>query len=158
MVTNEQVRRIALFFLFSLMDEKTALHAAGRVIASVKAAYPAGKPQTISNAELIKSCWGQWPQHRKLARTHVGNQAKVPNNVAQSSTLIPSSAWALPERADLGPWMKFHRSAADEEIVAVTLMNILGFSENEIAHGLNVSVGTVRYRVGNAIRKLGANA
>lgn len=146
MVTDEQVRRIALFFLFSLMDEKTALHAAGRVIASVKAAYPAGKPQTISNSELIKSCWGQWPQHRKLARTHA------------NSAPIPSSAWALPERADLGPWMKFHRSAADEEIVAVTLINILGFSENEVAHGLNVSVGTVRYRVGNAIRRLGASA
>jgi DNA-directed RNA polymerase specialized sigma24 family protein len=52
--------------------------------------------------------------------------------------------------------MKFHRSASDEEIVAASLSKLLGFAEQDIAVGLNVSIGTVRYRIGKAVRQIGA--
>ncbi len=41
------------------------------------------------------------------------------------------------------------------EVEAVLLSKILGFSDNEIAEGLGVTSGTVRYRIGRGLRHLG---
>jgi DNA-directed RNA polymerase specialized sigma24 family protein len=69
---------------------------------------------------------------------------------------IPNMAWDLPDRTDLGSWMKFQKSASDEELIVITFVKILGFSEKDISTALNVSAGTVRYRVGKAVRQIGA--
>jgi hypothetical protein len=145
MVADEQVRRIALFFLFSLMDEKMALQAAHTAIAQLKAAHPPGRngeETEISSREVIRLCRKIAAQYRKL----------LPRNRPMT---LPSSAWNLPKDIDLATWVRFQKDASDEEIIALVLAKILGYSEDEVAKGLEVSPGTVRFRIGKAVRQLG---
>jgi hypothetical protein len=61
----------------------------------------------------------------------------------------------IPENFDLGVWTSFLATAHPEESEAVLLSHILGFTDVEIATGIGVSEGTVRYRVGRGLRHLG---
>jgi hypothetical protein len=160
MITDEQARRIALFFLFSLVDEKVALQAAHKAAAQVKALStpkpgsgptpPDNSPQA-SNAAIIAILRKGFDQHRKL----------LPRN---RPMIEPDSSWVLPTHAgkasdlkyiDIQGWFRFQKDSSYTEIVAVVLAKILGFDEYDIAEGLNISIGTVRYRIGKGVRQLG---
>jgi DNA-directed RNA polymerase specialized sigma24 family protein len=149
MISDDLVRGIALFFLFSLMDEKAALLAAQKVVATLKAQQKprekSDSSESASRVALIKILRKTFEQQRKLQ----------PRN---RPTAPPSEAWVLPpELADVKPWQKFQKDAADVEIVAVVLSRILGMTDHEIAEGLNISLGTARYRVGKGMRHLGSS-
>lgn len=141
MITDEQVRWIALFFLFSFMEESSALQAAQRVIAQVKASAPKDAT-SVSNISIIRALRKTWDQQKK---SQSRNRTVVP----------PDHAWILPDHMDIGPWAKFQKEAASEQLLAVILSKVLKFSDQEIAEGLNISLGTARYRIGKGIRQLG---
>lgn len=160
MVSDEQVRWIALFFLYSLMDEKIALQSAHKAIASLKARGHGDTPRSNVDADtddapvarsggakvaIVRAVKKVWDQQRK----------SMPKN---RPVVMPESAWILPDHVDIAPWAKFQKDAADEQVIAVVLSRILGFSDQDIAEGLNVSLGTVRYRIGKGIRQLGSVA
>ncbi|MEK7358727.1 MAG: hypothetical protein AAB250_19940 [Bdellovibrionota bacterium] len=141
MLSDEQARGIALFFLFSLMDEKTALAAAHKAVASAKAAAPKAS-QTPSETAIVTVLRKTFETHRKL----------LPRNRPTEAPL----SWKLPPGIDAQAWAKFHQDSSDGEIVAIVLAKVLGFSEEAIAEGLNVSLGTLKYRIGKGMRQLGA--
>ena len=145
MVSDEQVRAIALFFLLSLMDEKVALQASEKVIANLKTKKARAETESVSDEALIQVLRQSHDQHRHL----------VPRNRA---TDAPQAAWDLPDKFDLVPWIKFQREAGENEILAVVLSRVLGFKDDVIASGLNVSLGTARYRIGKGMRQLGVHA
>ena len=150
MVTEEQVRWIGLFFLFSFMDEKTALLATHRTVAHLKATVAADREAeegktVITRDVLIKTLRKMFDQHRRL----------LPRN---RPTTQPESVWRLPDHFDIAAWSKFQKDSSDGEVVAVVLSRVLRFTDDEIAEGMNLSLGTVRYRLGKAIRQLGAAA
>ncbi|MGE4133695.1 MAG: sigma factor-like helix-turn-helix DNA-binding protein [Bdellovibrionales bacterium] len=64
-------------------------------------------------------------------------------------------AFQTPRDFDSLAWRKFLQSGDPGEVEAVLLSRILLFSDDEIAAGLGVSIGTVRYRVGRGLRHLG---
>jgi hypothetical protein len=68
---------------------------------------------------------------------------------------IAENVWSFPEGVNLQAWSKFHRDSSDGEVIAVVLSKILGFTDYEIADGLNTSLGTARYRIGKGMRQLG---
>lgn len=150
MITDEQVRAIALFFLFALMDEKIALRAAEKAVASLKATH--GRAPGSENAakvedhSLIRAVKKSFDQHVKLA----------PRNRAVS---VPDSMWKLPSGFDaktgIQAWTRFQQDSGENEIVAVIFSRVLGFRDEDIADGLNVSLGTARYRIGKGMRQLG---
>lgn len=139
---EEQVRQIALFFLFAFMDEKLALQAAQKTVAQMKALQGSGAWPSVP---LIRVLRKTFEQMRKL------NPKSRPAN-------IPGSVWNLPAGLDLSPWLKFQREASDTEIIAVALSKILRFEDPEIAEGIDVSLGTARYRIGKGVRQLGQAA
>jgi len=140
MVNDEQVRWIALFFLYALMDEKIALQSAHKAIASLKAKGYGGDTPAVVRA--VKKVWDQ--QRKSMSKNRLA--------------IAPESGWVLPDHVDIAPWAKFQKDAADDQVIAVVLSRILGFSDQDIAEGLNVSLGTVRYRIGKGIRQLGSVA
>lgn len=147
MITDEQVRWIALFFLFSFMDESLALQSAHKTIAQLKATgvlkngMPTG--ESVSNVALIRALRKILEQQKK----------SLPRN---RTVVPPDNAWIPPDHMDMGPWAKFQKAAAPEQLVAVILSRILKFKDHEIAEGLNVSLGTARYRIGKGVRQLGS--
>ena len=147
MITDEQVRCIALFFLFALLDEKTALAAAETAAAQVKSLpQPVGPlvDESARRVSLIQILKKVFEANRKvLARNRP---------LAMSATV-----WTLPEGIDLRGWMKFQKDSSDGEVMAVVLSKLLGFTDYEIADGLNITVGTARYRIGKGMRQLGTS-
>jgi DNA-directed RNA polymerase specialized sigma24 family protein len=63
--------------------------------------------------------------------------------------------FSLPKDFDLNAWNHFLNSGEATEVEAVLFSRILNFTEDEIADGLGVTAGTVRYRVGRGLRHLG---
>jgi hypothetical protein len=66
------------------------------------------------------------------------------------------SGWLIPEGIDLGPWREFQKNASEDELLTVIWSKILKFSDLEISEGLGITQGTIRYRLGRALRKLGS--
>lgn len=139
------VRGIALFFLFTFLDEKIAVSAAESATAQVKALPPTPGPlvdEMGRRVQLITILRKTFDQHRKLLAR---------NRPLAMGDLV----WTLPEGIDLRAWSKFQKDSSDGEVIAVVLSKILGFTDSEIADGLNISVGTTRYRIGKGMRQLG---
>lgn len=140
MVSDSDTRAIALFFLFAFMEEKVALQAAHKAVASLKSRTASGAK--VGRDDLIEVLRKQFDQHRKLAPR---NQTSAP----------PETAWRIPAGLDTVAWSKFQKEAGENEIIAVTLSRILGFTDEDIAGGLGISLGSARYRIGKGMRQLG---
>ncbi len=141
MVSSEQARDIALFFLLSLMDEKQALQAAHKSIAQLKAMNSINGH--YDRADVARVLRKAFDIHRKqLSRNR--------------PTEMSDKVLSFPEGTDFATWQKFYRSSSDPEVTAIVLTQILGYSEAAAAEGFNVSAGTMKYRVAKGIRQLGA--
>ena len=138
MLSDDRVQKITIFFLFAIMDEKIALQAAHRAIAQLKTFGT--DTDDVTTARVLSQTFNS---HRKL----------LPRN---RPATMPEAAWRLPDGVDISAWVKFHRDSSDDEVVALVLSKFLGIDERSIAKGLTVSQGTVRYRIGKAIKHLGA--
>lgn len=152
MISDGQVRSIALFFFFTLMDEKVAIQAAHKAVSHAKAfgAADPTKPETeASRISLIRVLKKTFDSHRRLVPK---NQISLQAVTAQETVLN------LAVDATLTPWLKFQRDTGENEVVAVALSRVLGFSDEEIASGLGISLGTARYRIGKGMRQLGTFA
>jgi hypothetical protein len=141
MVSSDQARDIALFFLLSLMDEKQALQAAHKSIAQLKAMNSIdGHDDRADVARVLRK---MFDIHRKqLSRNR--------------PTEMSEKVLAFPAGTDFATWQKFYRTSSDAEVTAVILTRILGYPEVAVAEGFNVSAGTMKYRVAKGVRQLGA--
>lgn len=134
-------RSIALFFFFALMDERRAIEATSKAINNYRARM-AKNPERKPNVTLIASTYFVW-------RTASDRLVRGRQNFSFTA------GWSLPEHIDLGPWKEFHKTAQEDEFLALIWSRILQIPDEDIALGLGISVGTLRYRVGRALRKLG---
>jgi hypothetical protein len=144
---REQARDIGLFFLLGLMEERVALSAAARTIAQLKAEFSEisrkDREQSLVPVDaVIKACYESWKVHRK----------QVPRN---QPTVAPETAWNIPPNVDLGTWARYQRDAPDEDIMTLLFSLVLGITDEELAEGFQTSIGTIRYRLGKAVRQLG---
>jgi hypothetical protein len=135
------VRSIALFFFFALMDEKLALAAS---IKSVKLyrKQAAKTPEIPSQILLIRAILNVWNIERKsLSR---GRQ-----------TTVFSKLWAMPPQLDLNPWKEFQKQSPNEELLSILFVTILGFKASDVAQAMNLSEGSIKYRLSKALSRLG---
>ncbi|CAN5597541.1 hypothetical protein BH10BDE1_BH10BDE1_31680 [soil metagenome] len=144
---REQARAIGLFFLLGLMEERVALSAAARAIAQLKADFSEisrkdREQNLVPTDAIIKACHESWKVHRKQIPR---NQPSVP----------PETAWKVPANIDLGTWARYQRDAPDEDVMTLLFSLVLGITDDELSEGFQTSVGTIRYRLGKAVRQLG---
>jgi len=138
------VKSIALFFFFAFLDDRRALEASTQAI-NIFSDKKKKNPQFSDEVLVVMVTFAVWTKHHlKLNR---GN----PNFSAEAG-------WMIPTDLDLGPWREFQKLATQDELLAVIWSKILNLSEADIAQGLGISEGTVRYRLGRALRKLGSMA
>lgn len=142
MLSDEQARKVALFFLFTFMEEGVAVQAAHQAVARLKSMTKGDHQNSIQESTTIRVLMKGLDQHRKsLLRQRSGRQ--------------PGRVWVLEPQVDIALWNEFRKTASDGEVVAVVLARILSFSEEDIAEALNLSIGTIRTRVSRGIRQLG---
>jgi hypothetical protein len=140
-MSENDIRAIALFFYFALLDERRAVELAMsslNLCNEKKKRYPELKNSII----IVMATSKIWENNRH----------KIPRGLPNTSA---QSAWKLPANTDLGPWREFQKNAEDDELVSVIWSRILKYSDEDIAQGLELTQGTVRYRLAKAIRLLG---
>lgn len=141
-MTEADVQSIALFFYFALLDDQKAIEASSQALALGRARKQ--KNPDIKNSVLVvamtKAVWDKYKSRVSRGR---------PNTSVESG-------WLIPDGTDLGPWREFQKSASEDELLTVIWSKILKLSDDDISEGLGITQGTIRYRLGRALRKLGS--
>lgn len=133
------VDAVARYFFFICLDQQLSFTASLKVLADLK-----GRDRI---APEYRADWVR-TLHKWRRKVH-HLRPKAWSDSPQEKGFV------LPEEFDLAIWVSFMSNADLEEVEAVLLSRILAFSDSEIAEGLDVTEGTVRYRVGRGLRRLG---
>ncbi len=141
------IRKIALFFFYSFLDERQSIAATKKVISNI-----------IKNSSFKELPADHFDDNPFIVIHQVEKiRKKLKSSKSLSYTNFDMEAgWLVPENVNLGLWRQFLKDATENEIIAVILSQILSFSDREIAKGLGLTIGTVRMRTGYGLRKLGA--
>jgi hypothetical protein len=131
---------VAKYFFFTALDERISFTASLRVLSELKAKNWMDAGHKARWIETLS----KW--HPRLQNFSPRNWSDVPSD----------KGFVFPRHIDLSLWISFQSAGRPDEIEAVLFSKVLGFSDEEIADGLGVSPGTVRYRVGRGLRHLGA--
>lgn len=141
-MTEADVQSIALFFYFSLLDDQKAIEASSQALALCRARLKRN-PELKSSVAIVSATKTVWDKFKvRVARGR-------PNTTVESG-------WLIPEHVDMGPWREFQKSASEDELLTVIWSKILKLDDNDISEGLGITQGTIRYRLGRALRKLGS--
>jgi DNA-directed RNA polymerase specialized sigma24 family protein len=133
------IETVAKYFYFSTLNEQLTFACSFRVLGELKAGgWIEGQRRDRWIATLTK-----W--RTKMRRTSPRDWDHFPNE----------KGFELPAGFKIEAWNNFLNNGEPSEVEAVLLSRILTFSDDEIAIGLGVTRGTVRYRVGRGLRHLG---
>lgn len=139
---ESDVRAVALFFFFAFLDDKKAVEASTHAIAICREKKKRN-PEVSNNVAVVAATQTVWNRYKaKMVRGR-------PNATVESGWLVPSDI-------DLGPWRDFQKNSAQDELLTVIWSKILKYSDQEISEGLGITQGTIRYRLGRSLRKLGS--
>ncbi|WP_295902047.1 hypothetical protein [uncultured Bdellovibrio sp.] len=141
-MTEADVQSIALFFYFALLDDQKAIEASSQALALGRARKQRN-PNLKNSVAIVAATKSVWDRYK--ARVARGR----PNTSVESG-------WLIPEGIDLGPWREFQKSASEDELLTVIWSKILRIEDDDISEGLGITQGTIRYRLGRALRKLGS--
>ena len=138
---DSEVRALALFFFFASLDEYRAKETASKAADEYERLLKKD-PKLDPAVGVILASFKIWNQFK----------SKISRGRPQFSN---ESGWLFPERVDLGHWKEFQKTAPEDELLAVIWVHLLGFSEEQVSKALGLTEGTLRYRVGRGLRKLG---
>jgi len=140
---EDAARDIALFFYYAFLDDRKALEASGSVYRNLLKQDLRAYSKVQLHSAVVHFTYSYWKRFRNKDRRYFGE--------------LPSAAlWIPPGGVQLGPWRELlKRSSSQEYPIYLIWIYILGYSEHEVAVGLNTSEGSVRFRVGRALRTLG---
>lgn len=141
-MNESDIRALALFFYFALLDDRKAIELAITALGicqDQKKRFPQRKNSVI----LVSATNDVWSEvERKVKRG-------LPNTSIESG-------WVVPAGVDIGPWREFQKNATSNELQTLIWSRVLKYSDADIALGLGITTGTVRYRLARAFRKLGS--
>ncbi|KYG60670.1 hypothetical protein [Bdellovibrio bacteriovorus] len=141
-MTEADVQSIALFFYFALLDDQKAIEASSQALALGRARKQRN-PDLKNSVAIVTATKTVWDRYKsRVARGR-------PNTSVESG-------WLIPDGTDLGPWREFQKSASEDELLTVIWSKILKLEDDDISEGLGITQGTIRYRLGRALRKLGS--
>jgi DNA-directed RNA polymerase specialized sigma24 family protein len=136
---SEVIETVAKYFFFTALDERVSFSASLRVLAELK-----------SKNWLNPKYRDRWIE--TLAKAKPRLRGVFPKSWSDNSA---DRAFQMKGTLDLSVWASFQSTTDPEEVEAVLFSKVLGFTDEEIASGLSVTVGTVRYRIGRGLRRLG---
>lgn len=141
-MTEADVQSITLFFYFSLLDDKKAIEASSKALALCRVRKNKN-PNLKNSVAIVAATNSIWEKYKsKVSRGR-------PNTSVESG-------WLIPEGLDLGPWREFQKTASEDELLMVIWSKILKIADDDISEGLGLTQGTIRYRLGRSLRKLGS--
>lgn len=139
-MNENDVRPIALFFYLAFLDEKRAIEAASRAVALLRDKKSRAEPS--SREEVLSVIYRVWLDSRKEKSVPTMGTASI--------------GWIVPPGLDFEIWREFRAVSSEEEMLIAVLSAVLNFSDEEISRAVEISEGTVRYRAGHALSRLGS--
>ncbi len=141
-MTEAEIQLIALFFYFALLDDKKAIEASTQALALCRARLKKN-PNLKHSIIIVSSTKAIWDKIK----------LRVPRGRPNTSM---ESGWLIPEGLDMGPWREFQKNSTEEELLSVIWSKIMKIEDQNISEGLGLTPGTIRYRLGRSLRKLGS--
>jgi len=143
-VFDNEIKALGLFFFLALLDEQRAIAAATK---ATDLYYHKMKtsPQSQPGVAVVLVSKQVWDKSRS-------------NFMRGRPRYTPDSGWLFPEGLDLSPWKEFQKSAPEDELLVLIWSQVLKISEVDLSQALGITEGTIRYRVGRALRKMGSMA
>ena len=139
-------KRIALFFFFVFLDDRIAARATARALDHLKKQLkiPPTSAVVATDLQIVTTVMKVYRQAaRSFALTQIHPSAE---------------AWRIPKNLDMGPWRQFRKQVDIEDVITVIWSQILNFKSPDIAAGMEVSEGTVLYRLAAGLKFLGTMA
>src|ERR1043165_2552066 len=128
-MTESDIRALALFFYFALLDDRRAVELAISAL-GICNEKKKNNPNLKNSVIVVAATSKIWERH------HFKFQRGLPNTSIDSG-------WLLPPETDMGPWREFQKNATHDELVSVIWSRILKYSDDDIAEGLDLTKGTV---------------
>ncbi len=131
---------VAKYFFFTALDERVSFSGSLKVLSELKAKNWIDSAHRSRWIEVLTKWRGRVFQLGPRTWTDQHSD----------------KGFAFPPGLDFSHWIAFQSATDPTEVEAVLLSKILDFTDQEIAEGLGISLGTVRYRVGRGLRHLGS--
>lgn len=145
-MTDEIIRKSALFFFLLTLDDQLARTATAKALTALKLRLKqrsgASAHEDSDLETALQCCLEQWNSIKPLVSS-------------EKTKLINTKSLLWPEHIDLNPWKDFKKKCSEPELIAVIGIHVLGLSEATLSRCLKVSEGTIRYRVGHGLSLLG---
>jgi hypothetical protein len=149
MLNVVQTRQVTLFCILSIASNREAVLTAEKIVRRFKSRVVSGEiPAHQTERQLIAACAQSMPLKKSVIK---------PSQVLEHSESIQASL-ANSEKFDISAWSSFVKSASDTEVATFVFAKIFGYTEQLIAEAFQVTIGTVRYRLGRASLQLGSFA
>lgn len=142
---SAEIRSLVLFFFFAFLDEKLALECAGETYAKLN--HQMKKHPHQNRQETLWSL-----TYQMFLRTN-----KKIKKSFQPNTVRTDLSETIQGPIGLGAWREFQKAIDSEELVVVIYRQILNLTDQQVAACMNITEGTVRYRLGKALPRLGAS-
>lgn len=130
---------VVKYFFFLCLDEQVSFSASLKVLSELKSANFLDE---VHRAQWVQTIHRWKPKLKKIRGRKWSENPET-------------AGFEFVAELELANWVSFMSAAETEEVEAVLLSRVLGFSDEEISQGLGVTEGTVRYRVGRGLRHLG---
>lgn len=136
------IEKLSLYFFLAVADEEKAEKAIHKVWRELSA-------KTLNWKTRSKS----WEKLLVIEADRVHNQIMGGHGLHKQGVLQRS--FRHTESIDWSGWQEFVRKSSKQEVSAVIWVKVLKFPEELVAEALEISSGTLRYRLNRGLLKLG---
>lgn len=138
------VKNVALFYFFAFLDETLAIKSSFKTMRISKKVFSGetSLSEVEKDATLVALTYKQWHKYKQKALNR------------SIASVGDETGWYVAPAVDMGLWRQFMRDSDADEFLAVLWSRVLKITDEAIAKGLGVTVGTVRHRTGRGLRKL----
>ena len=138
-MSQQFTKDILKFFFYAFLDEELAL-----------------KTALSAQGEFTRKIESQVdPRHLVIQITDKLSKKFRPHGLFQPR-LTFQNGWESSETIDISVWMAFCNHSAPDEYHSIIWIYFLGYSIFDVAAALSVPVGTIKFRLSQNLRELGA--
>ncbi len=152
-MTEEQVKAVALFFHYSLIDDHLAFEASKKCLQ--ECANKLSEETAEEKNPWVVIVYQSVKTWKKFKSNKIKQVSQSPDQNAIPMTLEKSIQ--VSDNIDLGPWYELLKKAKPEEFLLIVWNVILKVPEDVLSQSLGISQGTVRFRIAKGLRILGSN-
>tara|TARA_B100001248_G_scaffold262716_1_gene261414 strand:+ start:9887 stop:10339 length:453 start_codon:yes stop_codon:yes gene_type:complete len=145
-MVESQIPAVARFFFLTLPNQDKMHEGIYRTILRLNKIYKEDPSKEEDGSLLVFWTYFYWK--------------RMQNDKRMLSFLRPQKPpeglkFVVPESIDLSLWQQLLRESKEEEALFLIWSHVMNISDHNIAKGMGLSDGTVRFRIGNALKKLG---